>query len=129
MGYTHYWESKKRFTDPQWTKLLRITQAIFAATKTPVQYETNDNRQPEIDPEFIRFNGVENDGHETFVLSRGQIEFDCCKTAYKPYDEIVVAILIAAHDINKEFSWSSDGDDAPDAFTAGETLYSTALKS
>jgi len=127
MGYTHYWKSEQEFTPKQWTKLCQVTKAIFDATDIPVQYEYDDNRSPEISPQHIRFNGVENDRHETFVLNCGLIEFDFCKTACKPYDEIVVAILIAAADINKEFSWSSDGDGDPDAFTAGKTLYSNAL--
>ena len=75
------------------------------------------------------------DGHETFVMTRKKRarykyehepedaevgpRFEFCKTAAKPYDVAVVAILIAASDIGggtdsnyPAMSWSSDGETA-----------------
>ena len=68
--------------------------------------------EPEKDPEFtaelIRFNGKSGEGHETFLLTADPSDFNFCKTAQKPYDIVVVAILcLLAHRTNVEVS--SDG--------------------
>jgi len=59
--------------------------------------------------------------HESFWLPRGRevrdwerpergLYFDCCKTAYKPYDLAVqVCLVIAAHHLGAEIAVSSDG--------------------
>jgi len=80
-----------------------------------------------IDDDIIRFNGVEDDGHETFILTRtkrakydyeSQEEydvdgaFDFCKTARKPYDVLVTSSLLAAMRIaNGAWVVGSDGDE------------------
>ena len=66
-------------------------------------------------PEFLKdrisFNGVGEDAHETFVLTPKETGFTFCKTARKPYDTLVVAILCLA-DLTFPglLSISSDGD-------------------
>jgi len=47
----------------------------------------------------VAFNGVDEDAHESFIFSRRPNDADftsCCKTARKPYDDVVTAILLAA---------------------------------
>ena len=55
--------------------------------------------EPELSDEFIALNGDSRDGdeHESFILSRdANSNGSCCKTAYKPYDDVVTAVLIRA---------------------------------
>jgi len=55
-------------------------------------------------------NGIEPYGHESFILSEARSDFEFCKTAAKPYDDVVTAILICAHYHAPEvFTYSSDG--------------------
>lgn len=55
-------------------------------------------------------NGVKDDGHETFLITPNPCEFEFCKTAEKPYDLIVTAILCVFAEHGKaNVSVSSDG--------------------
>ncbi len=57
-------------------------------------------KKPVVDDEMIHFNGVGEDGHETFVVMRARdSDFSFCKTAQKPYDAIVTAVLCLAYTI------------------------------
>jgi hypothetical protein len=110
MGYTHYWDNPG-FTEDQWDVVRDHTKKILAASTIKVQYEDDDKRPPVRSTELIRFNGVEDKGHETFYLERvPRRTFGFCKTARKPYDEIVVAMLTMLVSVVPEFSWSSDGE-------------------
>jgi len=108
MGYTHYWdhpevdeESFKKFADD--------VRLVLKRSKVKVQYEYDEYREPEITNDVVRFNGVGDDGHETFVMNRKATEFEFCKTARKPYDEIVTACLLCAVDHLPGFDVRSDG--------------------
>lgn len=52
------------------------------------------------------------DSHETFSLTREAQDFEFCKTAQKPYDEVVVAVMTEARDINPSFNPRSDGGES-----------------
>jgi hypothetical protein len=107
MGYTHYWNGN--ITPTEFNQLLPIAKAIIKESDVPVQYGRDHTSPPRLSNDTIRLNGVGEDGHETFmIVADEQREF--CKTAEKPYDEIVVAILIAASEIAKDFEWRSDGN-------------------
>lgn len=110
MGYTHYWRNPQGFTNDQWKLARELADAIIRVSSVPVQYEYDVSDPPRIDDGAIRFNGVDEDGHETFFVQYGPREFEFCKTARKPYDEIVVAMLFMLEHVNPSFSWSSDGD-------------------
>ena len=80
-----------------------------------------ENKKPVLNGAKIRFNGIGEDGHETFYIMRkdkpatwadGQkTVFGFCKTARKPYDKYVVASLILAKiHLGNEITLSSDGD-------------------
>lgn len=126
MGYTNYWENHREFTADEWNALCSITKSIIKQAKLQgidIVREYDDHRPPQIDRDtgiplahgfYIRFNGKDDDGHETFCLSRGKTSFDCCKTARKPYDAVCVAILLTAQQINDKFSFRSDGIGEPD---------------
>lgn len=128
MGYTHYFRQKRDLTDAEWNKLAVAVKSLInsVSNEVPVRFEDDSAKAPLIDDELIRFNGVEDDGHETFILTRtkrakydyeSQDEYDSegafnfCKTARKPYDVLVTAILLAAQHIT-DGAWdvSSDGD-------------------
>jgi hypothetical protein len=112
MGYTHYWDNPG-FTDEQWKAARLHAAKILPASSIPVQFEYDDDQLPLFNDNLIRFNGVEGDGHETFYLEKTPSRsFGFCKTAQKPYDEIVVAMLVMLSEVNLKFTWSSDGDAA-----------------
>lgn len=122
MGYTHNWNATD-FTDKQWTLARHRMRKIIKQSDVPVQWEADTIQAPEISDSLIRFNGVEEDGHETFYMERGQGGF--CKTARKPYDVIVVAALSMLTDVNPEFTPGGDSD--PDERTEGEALYKRSM--
>jgi len=112
MGYTHYWQNPG-FTQDEWTEVRKFAKRIVAETDVPIQFEDDIATAPQIDNEVIRFNGVGDAAHETFYLAKQpSSSFQFCKTARKPYDEVVVAMLIMLSTVNPIFSWSSDGQPA-----------------
>lgn len=128
MGYTHYFYQQRDVTAKEWVALCEQVQALIksVSNEIPVRFEYESVEPPLINDDLIRFNGVEDDGHETFVLSRfkqpkkdyvSQEDYDkdgsfaFCKTARKPYDTVVTATLLAAMRVAKG-AWrvGSDGD-------------------
>jgi hypothetical protein len=100
MGYTHYWESYA-MTIPD--EAVTVIKALLAKAYADgvVQLEYDDPRPPVVTAEEIRFNGVGENGHETFhfnvhdeLRSWDGTPFDFCKTARKPYDALVMRVLI-----------------------------------
>lgn len=77
-------------------------------------FEEDVPEQPEVSDTQIRFNGVGNDGHETFILRKKidkEDQFNFCKTAHKPYDTAVgLVLLIAKKHSPNSIRVSSDGD-------------------
>lgn len=112
MGYTHYWTLERTITQPEMTRIATDINAIVLASEIPLAYEYDEpTRPPHIDGDYIRFNGVGNDGHETFMLESIHIGFNFCKTASKPYDVVVTASLIVLKDaLGPDVEISSDGD-------------------
>lgn len=112
MGYTHYWniDSTNAPTDEQWGRILRATAGIWIdhANVLARNYDKDAFRMTD---QHILFNGIGNDAHETFVLDRTDKDFNFCKTAQKPYDAAVVAVLKAARRYApKWIKLSSDGE-------------------
>lgn len=67
----------------------------------------------------ISFNGIGDDAYEPFafpLVDPGASEIQFVKTEWKPYDEVVVACLIAARDHSRPdvLTIESDGDWSPD---------------
>lgn len=108
MGYTHYWNQERNIPKKDWAKIVEDVRAIL-------KYGEHDcgialangmgegGTSPLIDDERISFNGVGEGSHETFYITRkistepeypGQrTDWGFCKTAQKPYDQVVVACL------------------------------------
>ena len=104
MGYTHYWRHSS-FSDEEWDEICARARSILNATDVPLQWEYDVEQPPQVNHEAIRFNGVEDDGHETFYLEKNS-KGEFCKTARKPYDEVVVALLTTIDEVADHFSWS-----------------------
>ena len=107
MGYTHYWDKKNGLEG--YDKALPIIKRILERYKDIIAYECDMPDTPAIcNEEMIRFNGIGDDGHETFLFTNDAEEFAFCKTARKPYDVVVCECLIVLnHFTNVEIS--SDG--------------------
>lgn len=116
MGYTHYIKQPQGIEPTTFARLSKEAARVASIAWSEdlagagIAFEYNE---PEKDPEFtaevIRFNGKGDEGHETFMLTPEPQEFNFCKTAQKPYDLVVVAILcLLAHRTNAEVS--SDGE-------------------
>ena len=137
MGYTHYWRQQRDFTDTEWQELTRLAKLITADGQGILANAFSDkNSKPTIDNEEISFNGIGDDGHETFCITRKKRDlydyekqdsiqdaymhdksgggvFNFCKTAHKPYDKYVVAVLCAIYRVQLDImNISSDGNTA-----------------
>ena len=100
MGYTHYWENEARAIPA--AALVILKELLGEAHRAGiVQREFDDPRPPEVTATRIRFNGAGELGHETFCFDvtdgdrteRGR-PFAFCKTNRKPYDAVVMRVLI-----------------------------------
>lgn len=110
MGYTHYWKQTESADSASWGRYMAAMDALVDQTKVRLAFEYDQpKRAPMISTTEVRFNGVGEDGHETFMVEPQAQEFTFCKTARKPYDEVVVAALCLAAFYLPGFSWSSDG--------------------
>jgi hypothetical protein len=123
MGYTHYFTPKKA-SPKKWDELLKqvkkLHEALPANTDTAGGYSSNDpltikgglgKGEPEFSKKVICFNGDGDKGldHETFIIEPDVTDWNFCKTARKPYDLLVCAVLIATRSI-LNYEVSSDGN-------------------
>jgi len=127
MGYTHYWYHLPQHTpahDKQWNSMLRLANDLF--NNHPLA-GADGTGGAEATPERIVFNGVGDDNsHETFWFRRDPEQalaewrkerteddryFSFCKTARKPYDICVVAMLARAERLGL-IRFESDGSPA-----------------
>lgn len=129
MGYTHYWTPKKA-TPGKWNELVSVSRQLKANlprySETAGGYYGEDagrskrvikirggmgTGKSSFNKQMIWFNGDEKRGldHETFMISPNKTEWHFCKTARKPYDLLVCAVLIACVDV-LDYDVSSDGD-------------------
>lgn len=118
MGYTHYWRrieaDPRSETHKEYRYALSNAKEIVCKSNAPLCFEYDQpRREPELE-DGIRFNGRGGDGHETFLIPQNLTELDSfqfCKTARKPYDAVVVAVLATmAHYAPNVLEVSSDGD-------------------
>ncbi len=71
MGYTHYWNNKKLLSINTMKNIVTDFKIILPKTKVKICYEFNQPKiKPEIKNHLIRFNGIEEDGYETFMFTR-----------------------------------------------------------
>lgn len=143
MGYTHYWTQPRNFTPEEFLQISDAARTIietasgrkfpFDGSRSP-EHELvicnmggDRGSRPELSDKCISLNGMGPElEHETFMIEAapGADTWTFCKTARKPYDVVVVAILtyLAA---DWAFAVSSDGD--VDDWEAGIKLAGEAL--
>jgi len=129
MGYTHYWalDPEAAGVDEGFARTAADTARIIAAAGIPLAADSEESTQPpQLTSEVIWLNGIGEDGHEPFVLRRHPARaaadwqaqqaaelgywWNSCKTNWKPYDLVVCAILIRAHQhLPDAFVFDSDG--------------------
>jgi hypothetical protein len=88
MGFTRYWEFEKLDSE-KFKDFSSICQALIDNMNISLEDVTVNETQ-------VRFNGVDEDGHETFNFSLNKPTFNFCKTNTKPYDEVVCGCLYVA---------------------------------
>ena len=112
MGYTHYWRPTRDLTEDEWDNIRQVAKTILKDNHGIIlDNEPTDSQNLSITYDSVLCNGVGDDGHETFYLTRKmRNDFEFCKTAQKPYDKYIVAMLIAVAQITDSISVSSDGD-------------------
>lgn len=113
MGYTHYWRLRdsEDAIRKQYLEALPRIRKIVATYRDILQRDYDDTAEPEVSEEMIWFNGIDEDGHETFVFKPGVVEFAFCKTARKEYDLPVCLCLLVLDTCIEKLSLSSDGFD------------------
>ena len=117
MGYTNYWHQYNDFTDEEWKQITEEYDYIKEVCGNIIKDETTDLDRNT----HIIFNGIGDDAHETFFLSKdarpfnfkkdyeGQdTSFYFCKTAMKPYDIAVWYMLTQIQRICPSISISRD---------------------
>jgi hypothetical protein len=114
MGYTTYFEAKRAFTTAEWTNITTAAKAIIAKQPKGLICGGNGKGNPTVNAKEIWLNGnaIDDQCHETFHITKAKYpEFNFCKTARKPYDAVVVAILcIVEHFAPSKLDIYSDGD-------------------
>ena len=105
MGYTHYWTIfQEEIPQDIWRSFASDFIKILPQFMDKLDHETD--QKFDINGNHIIFNGIGEQGHETFSMNiknpmekshTGRIEyFDFCKTARKEYDIAVCCALIIA---------------------------------
>lgn len=121
MGYSHYFKAIKPVPDDKWDAVLEAKDKIVKFASDFVDID---------DLSFLKdinINGVGDDAHENLYIDPEALSpFSFCKTARKPYDVVIVAILCVINDICGDcFKITSDGD--REDWEAGRALASDAL--
>ena len=123
MGYTHYWTFKRGDVTPaelaeRFAEASADARKLYNSLKTgpdAVKIVGWDRDKPKSRPVFnadlVQFNGLGDDGHESFSLARvDAADGDFCKTARKPYDILVCAtLLVFDHHFQPVFTAGTDG--------------------
>ena len=107
MGFTRYWtigdsdmvesilNPNKDFgslDDDKFSEFSKVCQVLVDELKVPLDDVIINDR-------LVRFNGVDEDAHETFHFSLDKSGFNFCKTNLKPYDVVVCGCLYVAKQI------------------------------
>lgn len=132
MGYTHTWNEQAPCTVEEWRHIrVAVLQLLANNPDIPVAWEsdcdgvTHPFKAPEVSADLIRFNGLGDDGLETFFVQREGGGYAFCKTGRKPYDALVVASLALMHHY-APIAWEYGSDGDPEDWEEGLQLASDA---
>lgn len=132
-GYTHYFTWKQtpddasiRICVADMNRLIQARKNILVSPDLP----ESTPGSPKLSATNVDFNGIGENGHEPFVFPYvfpDHDSFNFCKTAWKPYDEVVTACLLVARDHfpASVLEISSDGSWAD--WSRGASLYSSVF--
>lgn len=117
MGYAHYWENRASIIPAEAVVIVREILDRAHADRL-VQLDRDDPAKPVATERRIRFNGVGVLAHEPFAFDVDDDErtergtaFGFCKTNQKPYDAVVMRVLIVLKWALKDaVTIRSDGD-------------------
>lgn len=111
MGYTHYFELKRAIPLHTWSRICADVRTLLGETEIPLEGSV-PGEKPEVTVSRIWINGVDDGQYEDFVLTRDNASWQFCKTALKPYDRIVCAVLavVQGHAGADVLEVTSDGD-------------------
>lgn len=122
MGYTHYFTTKEiGITKQEVDLLVEHIEEVFDDHKDIIQSEYDDPSPPNLMCIFkvgiskgfhiaTSFNGIGDDGHETFWIDTSISESSFCKTNRKPYDIVVcIILLMLKHHLQEGIGIRSDG--------------------
>jgi hypothetical protein len=122
VGYTHYWRVDRDADRARLVEAGREMAKVLRASAVPLadgMGEPGTEPVIDLDAGSVWFNGVEDDGCETFYwppdLGRPAQNdpgrtFDFCKTWGMPYDSVVVAcLLVAQRVLGEQIEVTSDG--------------------
>jgi len=124
MGYTHYCHRVPELDEAQFLLAARDCEKVCNDSGVKIAFEYDQvDKAPEFSNDLICFNGIEDDGHETFYIERifkteslqekddnGKY-FSFCKTDHKPYDLCVTACLIVfKYYFEDDVAISTDGE-------------------
>ena len=128
MGYTHYWKTKRAFTEKEWAEMTKGTKKIIKESNVPIGDGMGEG-QPIITDNAISLNGKGANSHETFYVSKEPTKFDFCKTALKPYDVVVCACLLLMMKIlGNDAEVHSDGNMNGADWAKGRELFKKVIK-
>lgn len=113
MGYTHDYYPSANMDKTKWRELCKFVKTLIDNVDVKlVNGIGKKGTKPTVNDEKISFNGEGDDAHETLYIEYNNGGFHFCKTARKPYDKAVVAVLTFAEELGL-FSqpWSPGGDE------------------
>ena len=141
MGYTHYWSHDDDLDPSALIRALNDCREVAEAVlKRGIVLRGPDGTgEPEISELGIDLNGDGEESHETFSFPvQGETAerakrlygylWAFCKTARKPYDLAVCAMLLVfKHHLGKQLRLDSDGGRQPDEWLPAERLVKEVL--
>jgi hypothetical protein len=134
MGYTHYWYRLDGSNDREAFRQLGTDakRIIAQAERNGIRLANWDGTgEPEFTELSFALNGVGEEAHESFrwkvnaerhEMDTDEWLFDFTKTAYKPYDAVVTAILIRAKVLYGD-AVRVESDGSWDDWAEGRALY------
>ena len=114
MGYTRYYEVYQKIDESEFEKF--SNDCKVACEEITIKFGHGlagwgGTGEPEFVKDGILFNGIGEDSHETFGISKDTTGFQFTKTQRKPYDRHVLACLLLARKyFGDKIRVSSDGD-------------------
>jgi len=110
MGFTQHYNHSTDLPQKKWDAFVKDVKFALVGSGKVIQLEDDNTSFPIIDKDQIIFNGIGEDSHETFYLTRKEQAY-FCKTARKAYDKYVVAVLMLAKmHFGNSFEFCTEGN-------------------